>query len=92
MTWYSQRGGNVFIDVDGDTGAIRRVGGPLDRGRSDCPALLTGADQLNVGGLDPTVRERRLAMLDLEDIALKPDLEPAPVVLTCGPMYGGRSR
>jgi hypothetical protein len=31
MTWSTHRGGNVFVDVDGGTGAVKRVAGPTPR-------------------------------------------------------------
>lgn len=31
MTWSDHRGGNVFIDVDGGTGAVKWIGGPTPR-------------------------------------------------------------
>jgi hypothetical protein len=31
VTWSTHRGGNVFVDVDGGTGAVTRVAGPTPR-------------------------------------------------------------
>jgi hypothetical protein len=31
MTWSAHRGGSVFVDVDGGTGAVKWIGGPTPR-------------------------------------------------------------